>query len=255
MAGILCSVISFELALVLWLLSAVALVLWCRPNEAERGVLAGHSLGSLLTNLLPFSRGPDELRRADRRRFVGVRRRLWLAVSGLVLPLLLLLLPHSEQAPHPAGPVLLAKRVPTATSSPPAVGAAGIHAEVEQLPERPKPTVSERGWITVTQENQEALSPERTPTRLYAEARVRPLYANEDLQGVQILGVAPGSFWDEVGFRDGDVVLEVNGELVDDPSASVYLMNSLSREYELILRVRGEDGYERILQHLSPAGT
>jgi len=246
-------VTSFELALVLWLLSAVALVLWCRPNEAERRVLAGHSLGSLFANLLPFSRGPDELRRADRRRFVGVRRRAWLAAAGLVLPLLLLalLLPHSEQGPNPAGPVLLAKRVPTAISSPPAVGAAGSQVEVKRLPERPKPTVSERGWITVTQENQEALSPERTPTRLYAEARVRPLYANEDLQGVQILGVVPGSFWEEVGFRNGDVVLEVNGELVDDPSASVYLMNSLSREYELIVRVRGENGYERILQHLA----
>ena len=46
------------------------------------------------------------------------------------------------------------------------------------------------------------------------------------------------------------VVFEVNGEL--DPDASVFFLNSLSREYELILRVRGEDGLERILQHRSP---
>lgn len=249
--------ISLEFALVLWLLWAVALVFWCRPNEPERRLLAGHGLASLLLNLLPFSRGPDQLRRVDRRRFVSVRRRAWLAAAGMVLPLLLLslLVPHSEQVPRPSGPVLLAKRVPTPLPSTPEVEPAREQPGVKRLPARPKPAVSERGWITVTQEDQEALSRERAPTRLYAEARVRPLYANEDLRGVQILGVTPGSFWDEVGFRDGDVVLEVNGELVDDPSASVYLMNSLSREYELILRVRGEDGYERILQHLSPAGT
>jgi len=112
-------------------------------------------------------------------------------------------------------------------------------------------TAAEKGWVTVTQEDQEALSEARTPTRLYGEARVRPVYANEDLLGIRIVGIASGSFWDDVGFEEGDVVLEVNGELVDDPNASVYFMNSLSREYELIVRVRGENGRERVLTHES----
>jgi type II secretory pathway component PulC len=117
---------------------------------------------------------------------------------------------------------------------------------------QPEPAASVLGGATVTQEDQEALSEHRTPTRLYADARVRPVYANEDLLGVKVLGIVPGSFWDQVGFREGDVVLEVNGELVDDPTASVHFMNSLSRQHELILRVRGEDGEERILEHRLP---
>ena len=51
--------------------------------------------------------------------------------------------------------------------------------------------------------------------------------------------------------RGGDVVLEVNGELVDTPAASVKLINDLSEAAVLILRVRGEDGLERYLEYRS----
>jgi len=94
----------------------------------------------------------------------------------------------------------------------------------------------------------------RSPTGLYGGAKVEPLYdlRSDALEGVRLSRIGERSFWNLVGVRDGDVVLEINGQLVDSPNASVTLMNSMSLEPVLILRVRGDDGLERFLEYRSP---
>jgi len=94
----------------------------------------------------------------------------------------------------------------------------------------------------------------RSPPGLYGGAKVEPLYdlRSDEVQGVRVSRIREGSFWELLGIRERDVLLEVNGQLVDTPSASVTLMNSLSREPVLILRLRGEDGRERFLEYRSP---
>jgi type II secretory pathway component PulC len=100
-----------------------------------------------------------------------------------------------------------------------------------------------------------ALSPARTKVRLYGNARIKPLYnlRNNEIDGVQVSGVAPGSFWDELGIDDGDVILELNGELINTPAASVELMNQFSRGYVLNLRLRTAEGNERFIDYRTPS--
>lgn len=99
-----------------------------------------------------------------------------------------------------------------------------------------------------------ALSPTRTAVRLYGNARVKPLYNLHDstLNGVQISNVTPGSFWEELGVEDGDIILELNGELIDTPAASVKLMNEISRAYVLNLRLQTLEGNERFIDYRTP---
>jgi len=120
-------------------------------------------------------------------------------------------------------------------------------------PTRPRPARAEPpAGHTVEAGDEQALEESRTQTRLFGDARVKALYDNQTLRGVEITGVREGSFWERLGVRDGDVVLEVNGEPVDDPEASILLMNSLSRSEILSLRVRSLDGDERYLEYRMP---
>lgn len=103
--------------------------------------------------------------------------------------------------------------------------------------------------------DEEALSPTRTAVRLYGNAKVRPLYNLQDdtIAGVEISNVAPGSFWDELGVENGDVILELNGEVIDTPAASVNLMNQFSRGFVLNLRLRTAEGVERFIDYRTPS--
>lgn len=119
-----------------------------------------------------------------------------------------------------------------------------IESVIEQVKAPwPPPPPGAKPW-----EDEAALEESRTQKNLYKSAKVSAVYANEDLLGVRIRNVAPGSFWSRVGFRHGDVILEANGELMDSPQASVNFMNALATSYVLIVRVRGEDGEERMLE-------
>lgn len=93
----------------------------------------------------------------------------------------------------------------------------------------------------------------RTPFRLYGSARVSALYDRHEFLGVRVDEVDQGSLWDLVGVQSGDLVVEVNGELVNDPAAGVQLMNTLASDPVLLLRVRGVDGRERLLDFRFPA--
>ena len=55
------------------------------------------------------------------------------------------------------------------------------------------------------------------------------------------------SFWEIVGFKTDDFILEVNGELMNTPAASVSFMNAMNTSPELIIRVRGSNDEERVL--------
>ena len=110
-----------------------------------------------------------------------------------------------------------------------------------------------RAENTVTGE-EGALSPTRTGVRLYGNARIKPLYNLHDdaIDGVQISDLSPGSFWQELGIEDGDVIVELNGQLIDSPAASVELMNQISRGYVLNLRLRSAEGRERFIDYRTP---
>jgi membrane-associated protease RseP (regulator of RpoE activity) len=99
-----------------------------------------------------------------------------------------------------------------------------------------------------------ALSPTRTGVRLYGDAKIKPLYNlhNNEIGGVQVSNITPGSFWQELGIDEGDVILELNGELINTPTSSVDLMNQFSRAYVLNVRLRTAEGRERFIDYRTP---
>ena len=99
--------------------------------------------------------------------------------------------------------------------------------------------------------SKDAIREARTPIRLYRDARVQPIYdlATNQVKGVRILDVQPGSFWAEMDVRSRDVILEFNGSLVDSPASTVALMKAMSQGQGLSLRLRGEDGEVRFAEY------
>ena len=121
-------------------------------------------------------------------------------------------------------------------------------------PIAPSPLPPDPGNENVRTGEEGALSPKRTAVRLYANARVKPLYdlRSNEVSGVAISEIDPGSFWEELGVEDGDVVVELNGQMIDSPAASVELMNQFSRGYVLNLRLRTPEGRERFIDYRTP---
>jgi hypothetical protein len=157
------------------------------------------------------------------------------------------------------GPEATASRTaPAVTTKPSSETSAPQAAKIPASP-RPESAHSPMPPAPLSAETQTgeegALSPARTKVRLYGNARIKPLYnlRNNEIDGVEVSGVVPGSFWDELGIDDGDVILELNGELINSPAASVTLMNQFSRGYVLNLRLRTTEGNERFIDYRTPA--
>ena len=99
-----------------------------------------------------------------------------------------------------------------------------------------------------------ALSEGRRQVRLFGSANVKTVYdkSYREIVGVQVSNIKPGSFWETLGIRNGDVIVELNNRLIDNVEAGNNLMNSLGQEQVLHLRVRGADGKERFLDYVTP---
>ena len=178
------------------------------------------------------------------------RRWRIVALGSMVLLALVMLWPDEpEQAPA------LSTEEDSRIAPIPRPTGAGVNTAPDQPPTAPRSAPSPPTALAEpTPESDDALSPSRTSVRLYADARVRPIYdlKTNEVEGVQILQVEPGSFWQEIGVQSHDTILELNGELIDSPNATVALMNALSRGYVLSLRIRDTDGRERFIDYRTP---
>lgn len=184
-----------------------------------------------------------------------MRRRVWsgLALGSAALLAAVMFWPHepeptslrsaSERPPLPAAAGPGGQPPATAPEETASEPRAGL-ARQNEAPPAPEPSAA----------SVETLRQSRTPVRLYADARVRPIYdlTTNQVQGVQILEVEPGSFWQRIGVQSHDVILELNGELIDSPNATVALMNDISSGHILSLRVRNVEGRERFIDYRTP---
>jgi hypothetical protein len=230
-----------------WILVAIAGWIFTRPSESEAEAMTKITTSDLLllshATVRRSALSPDE--EGELR---GYRRRLLATGTVLLLPALMVVI--FGRADHDT---------PELQTTAPVV----VPAEVEAAEEKPKAKKqlvrtylrdpdSSGPPIIVEEFREETLEEKRDPIRLYGTAKVKPLYDNEQLLGITISKIQPDSFWDMVGFRDGDFVIEANGEIMDNPNTSVAFMNSLERAPEVIVRVRGTDGEERTLLYSTP---
>ena len=237
--------------LLLWL-AIVAFAFWLsQPGEEERELVGDVGLAPLLFSLeeernrARWSLEAETVARKIRRRaLLGGLLALaplpiWFALSG--------------NAPAGDAPEELAIEQEVDADEGPAARLQEKPAEEKVLVRTYRRKEGDRGPPEVIEEYRvETLEEKRDPIRLYGTAKVAAKYDIDQLLGITITNIQPGSFWEMVGFRDGDFILEANGELMDNPNTSVAFMNSMHDAPEVIVRVRGADDVERTLLYTAP---
>jgi len=263
------------IAAVVWLVGVLAVYVWSRPSGSERAVLSRYPHRTRLVFFIPFSEGWQEMLNAsDCAALSGLRRRSLLSVLGVAL---LALTGIALARYGPVGGVNPAKQPVQAVQEeaapipqkreafvPPEPGeekAGQMQArrpapakkppESEAAPKAPEDSGTTR---TVTLDDDMALSEPRRQVRLFGSANVKTVYdkSYREIVGVQVSNIKPGSFWETLGIRNGDVIVELNNRLINNVEAGNNLMNSLGQEQVLHLRVRGADGKERFLDYVTP---
>jgi general secretion pathway protein C len=124
--------------------------------------------------------------------------------------------------------------------------AAAQRSEIGDLRERVQ-RLGDGSFQVQRDDVQEAM---RNPAELFTQARMIPKYEGQDMVGVQINGIQPGSLWEQIGIRDGDVVTSVNGIEVARPQDSNALIQQLTQSNEFQVEVMGSDGQTRSLNYV-----
>lgn len=67
---------------------------------------------------------------------------------------------------------------------------------------------------------------------LLTQARVVPHFEEGKLTGYKIFAIKQGSVYEKIGLRNGDVLVSVNGNVIDDPTKAMQLLTQLKTEDE-----------------------
>ena len=263
------------IAAVVWLVGVLAAFVWSRPSGSEQVVLSRYPRRPRLLFFVPFLEGWREIFNAsDCAALSGLRKRSLLSVLGVAL---LALTGVALARYGPAGGVNPAKQPVQAVQEeaapipqkreafvPPEPGEekagqmqvrrpvpAKKSPESEAVPKAPEDSATTH---TVTLNDDMALSEPRRQVRLFGSANVKAVYdkSYREIIGVQVSNIKPGSFWETLGIRNSDVIVELNNRLIDNVEAGNNLMTALGQEQVLHLRVRGADGKERYLDYVTP---
>jgi len=66
--------------------------------------------------------------------------------------------------------------------------------------------------------------------RLFTQMQATPTFANGQLQGYTLLGIKPGSFFDQIGLQNQDVVRRINNMEIRDPGRMLQVLQQLRQE-------------------------
>ncbi len=73
--------------------------------------------------------------------------------------------------------------------------------------------------------------------QLFTEIRAIPNIQNGTSNGFALSEIQPGSIFQQIGLRDGDVLTSVEGQSVSDPAKAMQLLNGLSNRQSISLSV------------------
>jgi hypothetical protein len=216
----------------------------CIPRGSEKEALQQLPLESRLRIYVPLFAWRDAVAPADHAAVETLRLRLSIALPmlvALIFAMVWALSPARDTRETPSQIVEPLSAEPERTPRATPVAPRPPRSEAAQLTPAPPPSVS-----------REALAELRSIKRLYGTAKVKPIYRVHDVVGARITQIDPNSFWAMLGVREGDVVIELHGEAVDNPTTLVALMNALERDEHVELAVRGTDGEVRYLEFRNP---
>lgn len=77
--------------------------------------------------------------------------------------------------------------------------------------------------------------------KVLTQARAVPNFENGQAAGYKIFQIVPGSMYDQLGFKNGDVIRKVNGEEVNDVTKAMEYLKELqnSNEVEIVVNRNG----------------
>lgn len=230
----------------------VGLIGWCLPRAAERVAIASYPASLAGRLLLPFSDWEARVADLDIETLSGLRRRV--AVGGLVATAVsagaMLFIEPEGGLPNTADTAGSGDEV-AQVARPKPEQALNIHAPTVS-PDAATPNAAAQLATDDEAEKPETLEEKRQQIRLFSTAKVKPIYRLHDVEGARLTRIAPGSFWDMLGVKEGDVVIELHGSPVNTPAALVELMNVLERDQHVAIAVRGLDGEVRYLEFREP---
>lgn len=91
----------------------------------------------------------------------------------------------------------------------------------------------------------------RDPTRIASQARFLPRYEDGTgkIVGIQVDAVRQGSLLEEIGMRDGDTIVELNGLEIGGTEDASSILSELAEIEEFEVQVVGSDGAKRTLEY------
>ncbi len=89
---------------------------------------------------------------------------------------------------------------------------------------------------------QEAL---RKPAELVSQARILPKSEEGQMRGVHVSQIKPGSLFEQVGIREGDLITELNGIAINGPEQTQQVLKEFSAASAITATVVGADGVPR----------
>lgn len=76
------------------------------------------------------------------------------------------------------------------------------------------------------------------------QALAKPNFENGVQNGFKITQIVPGSIYEKIGLKDGEVILGLNNESVNDPAKAFQMLNELKTSNHLEIKVKTVDGKE-----------
>lgn len=105
-------------------------------------------------------------------------------------------------------------------------GAAGADLKVEQ--------VGDGEYVIDREEVDAALD---NMSQLFTQVRAVPHFQGGQSTGFRLFAIRQGSLFDKIGLRNGDIIQQVNGNDISDPSKALGLFNELRNESNITARI------------------
>jgi len=128
-------------------------------------------------------------------------------------------------------------------SAPPSVQRANARRRAPARTARSPIRRTESGIAVSREEIQKTI---RNPGDLLSQARVLPKFEDGQMVGLQVNGIQPGSVFEGLGLREGDVITQFNGIVINSPEESAKILQEFANSQEFNVVVRGADGTETV---------
>lgn len=89
----------------------------------------------------------------------------------------------------------------------------------------------------------------RNPASLFSQARILPKYENGQMVGVQLNAIKPGSMFEQIGIKNGEIIEELNGIKIDSPEQSAKILLEFVDAKTFTIKVRDAQGATKDLQY------